>query len=181
MDKINSKIDFKNIYDKYYHKLVIHSYRIVYKNDVAEDIVQNCFIKLWEKRNEIRADVSLDFYLIRMVKNKSIDYLRKNKTRVLELDENINIENEEIETADSKHEKNAGLRPKIQEALDNLPERCRQVFMLSRYEKMTYKEISEELNISPKTVEAHIIRALKGFRISLKQYLIIFIKKTKGV
>ncbi|MGB0885491.1 MAG: RNA polymerase sigma-70 factor [Chitinophagales bacterium] len=175
MSKLTSQIELKNLFDKSYQYLVIKAVRIVYKQDVAEDLVQECFIKLWEKRETIDAKISIEVYLNKMIRNKCLDYLKKNKVRLEELDENIGL------AADSDDKEEAQeIQRNIDKTLNSLPEKCRQVFVLSRFEEMSYKEISDQLDISKKTVEAHVSKALKSFRSSLKQYLIIIFKMTKG-
>ena len=178
MKKITSQQDLKTIYDTEFKKLMIQDFRIVNKQDVAEDIVQECFIKLWQKRNDISTDISIATYIKKMVRNRCLDYLRKNKIRTVEVNDNLNIEIEE-NANEVRFEKNEKLQRKIQSTLNSLPEKCRQVFVLAKYEKFTYKQISEKLEIAPKTVEAHMSKALKSFRTNLKQFLIIILKRLR--
>lgn len=178
MKNLNSQQDLKIIYDAQFKSLIIQAFRIVNKTDSAEDIVQECFIKLWNKRNDIKADISVELYLRKMVRNSCLDFLRKFKVKTVEINENLNIE-DPIDEEEVRFEKNKELQKKIKATLDSLPDKCRQVFVLAKYEKMSYKQISEKLNIAQKTVEAHMSKALKQFRLNLKQYLIIIFKKLR--
>jgi len=108
-----------------------------------------------------------------MVKNRCLNYLRDQKkfqSQVLDIEggdidlgeEDLNLEAKELEA-------------RIEEALSQLPEKCRQVFEMSRYNGMKYKEIAEELDISPKTVEAHMSKAIKTLREGLQHYLLLLL------
>ena len=173
MSKLKSHSDLKKIFDTSYSNLVLQALRYVKHAEIAEDVVQDCFIKLWEKKDELKISGNITAYLARMVRNKSLDYIKKKKLQTTELNETYQagfIAENTLETAD--------LQSKIDKTLDNLPEKCRQVFVLSRFEEMSYKEIAAELDISKKTVEAHISKALKSFRTDLKQFLIIILKQS---
>ena len=175
MNKLEKHSDLKQIFDSSYSNLVLQALRFVKREEIAEDIVQDCFIKLWEKKDELNISGNIVAYLARMVRNKSLDFIKKKRLQTSELHETYQagfIAENTLETED--------LQSKIDNTLDNLPEKCRQVFVLSRFEDMSYKEIATELDISKKTVEAHISKALKVFRTNLKQFLIIIINKTKG-
>ena len=178
MDSIKTQNDLKIVYEKMNRQLLIQAYRIVSQNDIAEDIVQECFIKLWEKRKEIQTNISIEGYIKRMVRNRCLDYLRKNKVRIVEINENLNLETTE-DSDQVKFEKNQKLQLQIHTTLNSLPEKCRQVFILAKYEKMSYNQISEKLDISKKTVESHMSKALKSFRINLKQFLIIILNRVR--
>jgi RNA polymerase sigma-70 factor (ECF subfamily) len=172
LKKIIEHSDLKKIFDDSYNSLVIQAIRIVKNQETAEDIVQDCFIKLWEKKEELNISGNINAYLAKMVRNRSLDFIKKRKIQTSELNESYQgtIENNDLLELDD-------LQSSIDHVIDNLPEKCRQTFVLSRFEELSYQEIAEQLDISKKTVEAHISKALKSLRKNLKQFLIILIKK----
>lgn len=133
--------------------------------------MQDCFIKLWEKKETLEISGDITAYLARMIRYKSFDFLKKKKITTVELNETYQGVSENFDELETKD-----LQVKIDKTIDSLPEKCRQVFVLNRFEDMSYKEISKQLDVSVKTVEAHISRALKHLRGGLKQFLIIIIK-----
>ncbi|MCB0585594.1 MAG: RNA polymerase sigma-70 factor [Phaeodactylibacter sp.] len=137
--------------------------------DSARDITQKVFMNLWENRGKIDPQKPVQSYLFTSVKNRCLNYIRdrkKYRSYVLDL---------EIEDLDIAFEEEAPefseLQDKVSEALQALPEKCRQAFEMSRYRNMKYTEIAEELGVSVKTVEAHISKALKSLREQLKDYV----------
>lgn len=141
--------------------------------DTAKDITQKVFIHLWENREKMDTQRSIQSYLFTAVKNRCLNYLRdqkKYRSRVLDV---------EIEDVDVVIEKDdfalEELKKKVADALSALPEKARLVFEMSRFQHMRYKDIAEELDISQKTVEAHMSRALKGLKEHLKDYYFLVI------
>ena len=152
---------FENIFHHYYSPLCNYAARIIHDHDQAEDIVQGLFIQLFEKNN-LNAIQNKEAYLLRSVRFKCIDFLRK-KTTTTSLD---NIE----ETASEFHDiSEDDIEPLFHYYAAKLPPKIREVFLLSRVSKLTYKEIAEELNLSQKTVENQIGSALKKLRVILKE------------
>jgi len=162
-------------FKSYYVDLCKRAFRIVNREEVAEDIVQNTYIKVWKLYSSLSDLDSPEAYLKRLVFNESIDWLRKNKNLCYEWPE------EAIEVAfdsfDSPKEFTTDqIIKKLHEIVDHLPDRCREVFVLSRFEDLTYKEIAEKLGISLKTVENQMSKALKFIRTSFpKEMLIAFL------
>ena len=140
----------------------------------AENIVQDVFLVLWEKKDELEITYTLTTYLFTLVKNKCLSFLRH---KLIEEEYNLQMKEElsfklyALESLDYSYQSETELQEVIKRALDALPERCREVFIKSRIEGLKYKEISEELGISVNTVENHIVTALKKLRIELKDYL----------
>jgi len=153
-----------------YHKIChISAIRIVKDKHVAEDIVQDVFLELWKKRGRYVINTALKAYLRRSVVNRSLNYIRDLK---IVFDEEDKIPNTSVrEEGALKGLETEELGIKINEAINRLPERCRIVFTLSRFEEMTYQQIADQLNISIKTVENQISKALKQLRIAIKPYL----------
>lgn len=162
------------------HFNALHAYAtaIVKDADSAEEVVQTVFLKLWEKRFELQITVSLKSYLYKAVYHHSLNYLKHQKVRQRHMENSLQ-EHQVYQSSGSYGEtpgQEAELMRRIQAVLDALPERCRHVFHLSRFEELKYHEIAERLDISIKTVEAHMGKALKSLRMGLSEFLpIIFL------
>lgn len=160
---------FDYIFRKYYKGLCAQAVLYINDLDTAQYQVQECFVKLWEKRSELGDIQNLAGYLSFMVRNQCIDYLRKAKmiSKVHEYEQDKPTSENSTENELLLHE----FEEKVVVALSNLPERCRMAFEYSRFENHTYPEIAKKMNISVKAVEALIGRALKSLRTELKDYL----------
>ncbi len=173
----DDEIAFKVVYNKYFSNLYYFILEFIPLSDIAENIVQDTFFTLWNKRHELRDDTNLSAYLFTVAKNNCLYRLRDQKYRQrlfsatslddIEMDMNI----EALDTLDSSSFVFEEIEQIIEQALDELPPQCRKVFMLSRFEEKKNKEIAEELNISVKVVEKHITKGLKIFRTALKDYM----------
>ncbi len=165
--KKGDTVAFEQIFKKYYNDLARFCFTLVRDETVAEEITQEVYIYLWEKKEVIEISSSLKSYLFSAVKNKSINYIKYElpKQRVL-----IDISDSLLVEGVFFHEKSDTIRlkKKIQVAINQLPEKCKQIFLLSRYGGMTYKEIAEDLDLSVKTVENQMSIALKKLRDSLE-------------
>lgn len=164
-----SAFDF--IFRKYYKALCAQANGYVHDTDLAQSLVQDCFIKFWEHRSQAGQIESLPGYLSFMVRNCCIDYLRKKKeqTDLLSVPDTSEESSSDVELLSREFEE------KLVVALSHLPERCRQAFEYSRFENLSYTEIAERMDISVKAVEALISRALKTLRLELKDYLPILL------
>ncbi|RPE13042.1 RNA polymerase sigma-70 factor [Chitinophaga lutea] len=143
-------------------------YRLVPDMATAEDLAQEVFIKIWNRRDQL-GEVYFKAYLHRAAVNMALDHIDKNKRRGGAPQEISPAQEELVATAPVVHVKETKAR--IQQAVDALPEKCREIFVLSRYEEMSYKEIAQTLQISVKTVENQMITALKKLRVSLREFL----------
>ncbi|MEQ8241509.1 MAG: RNA polymerase sigma-70 factor [Cyclobacteriaceae bacterium] len=161
--KAGNKSVFKQLFDDYYQDLYRFCLSMVRAEMISEEIVQDAFVYLWEKRENIQIKTSLKSYLFTTVRNKSINYI-KNELPKQQLSENLSAASLFIN--DDEQEDQA-LRIKVQTAIDQLPVKCKQIFILSRYSGYTYKEISEELEISVKTVENQMGIAFQKLRLFL--------------
>ena len=161
--------DFERIYKLYYPKMFGFAKNYVLADEDAENIVQDVFLVLWEKKDELEIT-----YLFTLVKNRCLNFLRH---KLIEEEYNIQMKEElgfklyALESLDYSYHSETELQEVVKRALDALPERCREVFIKSRIEGLKYKEISEELGISINTVENQIVTALKKLRVELKDYL----------
>lgn len=127
----------------------------------AEELVQDVFVKVWEKRSELTLDESLKSYLFTAVRNRAFNYLRDQarKGQTDELNENIDLEAPQGDPLEFDD-----LQTLIKEGIDSLPPKCRAIFLLSREAEMSYKEIAAELDVSIKTVEGQMGIALRKLR-----------------
>ena len=168
------KGDFEKLYKLYYPKMFAFAKNYVPANEDAENIVQDVFLILWERKEEIEISFTLTTYLFTLVKNRCLNFLRH---KLIEEEYNSQMKEElgfklyALETFNYSYQSEEELQEVIQRALDTLPERCREVFIKSRIEGLKYKEISDELGISVNTVENQMVTALKKLRVALKDYV----------
>ena len=170
--------NFDSIYINNFSRLFLFAKEYVLFDEEAENIVQDIFLMLWEKREALRVDVSLTAYLFTLVKNKCIDFLRHQMVEQMysenvkhEYNEELNVKLFALESFDHNFSSEEDIETLLRNAIDKLPERCRLIFIKSRIEGKKYKEIAEELNLSVNTVEGQISIALKKLREELKDYL----------
>lgn len=166
---------FQEAFEKFYQPLCRFASGYISDKDSAEEIVQQVFINLWDHRNEIDPQKDLKSYLYTSVKNRCLNHIRDHKKfRNYYLDVELELE---IPVSDHSKRELADLEKQVAQALDKLPEKCREVFMLCRFEEMKYKEVALKLDISQKTVEAQMSKALKILREELKDvwlWIILF-------
>jgi RNA polymerase sigma-70 factor, ECF subfamily len=171
---LNSDSHFKQLFIEYFEGLYTYAYTILKSNLHAKDITQQAYLKLWEKRNSINLFQSGQAYLYTTVYRLSLNKLR-------DLDnQKRNTQNIYLAiSSDSNPAESKELREKIQAAIDALPDRCKEVFIKNRLEGKKYREIAAEMNISVKTVEVQMGKALKQLRSSLsginESWLVIFL------
>lgn len=157
------------IFDRYYKYLVVTAFKIVNDDHQARDIVQDVFFDFWRKREQHNINISLKAYLRRSVSNRCIDVLRSRKR--IGSSAEITDYNQPTDTASIQEVLETNdLQAALQAGIESLPERCREVFSLSRFEDMSHKEIAEKLGISVKTIENQMTKALKVLRKVLAEY-----------
>ena len=160
---------FEIVFRSFYPALCRYAGSIVNDDDQAEDIVQQVFINIWEKRHTITFHVSAKSYLYRAVHNRCLNYLEQNKVRQMYASENSTMAEPASPPDLPQHQRELQLQ--ITNAINKLPEQCRIIFKLSRFEEMKYAEIAAHLGISIKTVENQMGKALRVLREELKEYL----------
>ncbi|MCK0131683.1 RNA polymerase sigma-70 factor [Flavobacteriaceae bacterium F08102] len=166
------------VYNKYWKMMYLASYNLVKNKTVSEDIVQDIFVYLWNNRANLTIKTSLKNYLYTSTMYKVYDHFRKSKAQPsVELFENFHekITHSTPETQFVYDE----LMAHIDALIEELPDRCKQVFRLSRDEQLSNKEIAAKLNISLRTVEGHISKALKHLKSSLIISLLLIILEQK--
>jgi len=161
---------FEQLFREYFSPLCNFALGYVCDLDTSKEIVQEVFINLWNKKDTITSDKSVKAYLYTSVRNRCLNYIRDHKNfRSYLLD--VEIEDTEL-VIENQSMTQAETQVKIQQAIEKLPEKCRKVFELSRFDELKYKEIAEKLDISIKTVEAQVSKALKILREELKELII---------
>lgn len=159
---------FELVFRKYYPELCGFALKYVQNQDVAEELVQELFCTLWKKLDNLVINTSLKSYLYSAVRNAAFNYFKHQE--VTNRYTAYQLERGETHTHENTMEVKE-LQSQIDKAVQSLPEKCREVFRLSRFEHKKYKEIAEELNISIKTVENQMGKALSVMRKELGSYL----------
>ncbi len=161
---------FEQVFKSYYALLCRYAKSLVNDLDEAEEVVQNTFYIIWSKRETLEIKGSLKAYLYRAVHNDCLNKLKHLQIRKAHADHYKHTNSGAYEDT-GKALQAKELRQKIEQAIVTLPEQCGKVFRLNRFEELKYQEIAEQLNISVKTVENHMGKALKLMREQLKDYL----------
>lgn len=161
----------KLVYLHFYEKLCIYILNFSADRDLAEDVVQDTFLKLWNSRHNLRSDGALSAYLYKITYNNFIDNYRKTKQLDEEL-ENIRLVTL-TELLDDANEDLFNQRlDKVKKAIEQLPPRCKEIFLMNKEKGMRYKEIAKALDLSVKTVENQIGKALQLLRANTNLTLI---------
>ena len=161
---------FEIMYRRFYQRLASFAYRFTQSSDKAEEVVSDVFYKLWKNRKNIEITSSLQSYLFTSVRNKCLDKLRV-ENRVSHCDDSVLLNYRSTISTPLQHTLEEELRKRIEIAIEALPRDRRRIFRLSRDNGLKYKEIAALLDISIKTVETQMGRALKFLRGELKEYL----------
>jgi len=172
--KKGDKKAFEEIYNEFFGVHYHLCLQYIHNEKAAEEIVQDTFLKLWEIRNTLNDQINIRSFLYTITKNNCLNYLRNQKISMKHIE---NMKYMEMQFNYEALEKLGNyiqfeeLRSKIEEAIAQLPEELVETFQLSRFEELSYKEIAEKQNISIKTVEARISKALRILRVELKDFL----------
>lgn len=166
--------EFKEIFKEYYSDLCLYALKYVADPNTSKDIVQDVLIRFWEENDKLLNKNLVKSYLFKSVKNRSLNYLKREK-RNTGLDQFLFDSVVELESSENDNAVStitvSNLRKELERAIEDMPEQRRKIFRMSRFENLKHKEIAEELNISPKTVETQIYRSLNFLRKELKHYL----------
>ncbi len=168
--QIFTKEAFENLFRTEFKGLCFFAMKYVKDYETAREIVQDSFIRLWEKRDVIDTSKSVKSYLTTSIHNKCLNHLRDNRkfdNNLLQIEQLSEVS--DGKTSDFLVEKE--LRKSIETAIDELPEKCREVFLLSRNENLKYQEIASQLGISVKTVETQMSKALHHLRLRLSGFM----------
>ncbi|MDN5202119.1 RNA polymerase sigma-70 factor [Fulvivirgaceae bacterium BMA10] len=165
----NNDFAFEEIYNRYWEKLIRNALNIIEDKDTCKDILQEVFVNLWQRRSLVRIN-NLSAYLFRAVKLKVLEHLRNGNITQKHLNK-INTISFANNTEDQIRLKDVEVA--FDKSVSRLPDRCKEVFQLSRFEHLSNKEIAGRLNISIKTVEGHITVALKHLHKDLGEFVSI--------
>ncbi|MGB3464597.1 MAG: RNA polymerase sigma-70 factor [Cyclobacteriaceae bacterium] len=165
---------FEDFFSIYYERLVNLATGILKDRTLAEEQVQEVFITIWERRKSLKANVKLLPYLITSVRNRCYNFMRDRQVAQKHIDQIRQSYREQLLSYEYE-EVDEHLIDRLRQAIEELPEKCREVFKLSRFEGMSHKEISAKLQISAKTVERHITRAIKALKSQMGNALNLFI------
>ncbi len=161
---------FSVIFSTYYRDLVMFAISKVRDADTAEEIVQDTFVKIWEERGNLQITTSLKSYMLRSVQNRCIDWYRHKKVQQAHIDEVSSNPELFVSDADS-YLFRSELEGRIKKILTLIPSDCSDAFRMNREEGLKYSEIAEKLNVSVRTIEVRISKALHLLREHLKDYL----------
>jgi RNA polymerase sigma-70 factor (ECF subfamily) len=163
------QLQFEEVFKDHFKSLHSYAYTIVKDDIMAEEMVQNVFYKLWEKKGQIEVTQSVTAYLYRSVYNESLNYLKHLKVREAH---QAYVKHQPGDSNNAaEHIRLKDLKQNLDRALSELPEQCRTVFQMSRFEELKYQEIADRLSISVKTVENHMGKALRLLREKLVDFL----------
>ena len=167
----------QTIFLAYFSHIYQTTFRFVKHKEISEDLAQEVFLKLWKKRNKITIQKTIKGYLTIMAYHEAMGHLRKQAPQTAEIDKVMHLSKEDGWEAVNKNE----LEDKIKEAINRLAPRCKGIFILSRFEGKTYREIGEIMEISVKTVENQMGKALQILRKELSEYIQLLIPLLWGI
>ena len=161
---------FEVLFRQYYQMLCAYAVRFVNDADTAEEVVQDLFYRLWEKRAELQINTSVKSYLFSAVHNRCLKFIEHRNVE-LKYRKYYLLHESEIDNEPNDAHNVREIQGIIESTLNSLPERCSRIFRLNRFEGLKYHEIAQKLSISVKTVEANMGKALKMLRKNLKNYV----------
>lgn len=176
---------YEYVFIALYENLCLYAMTILKDKDAAEESVQDVFVKLWENRERLDIQTSIKAYLFRSVHNSCLNYLAHIKVRQ-DYSSNMKYTQSEMCSPHSKDYPIANLLIQeldqtIEKAVNDLPEQCRNIFKLIRYDELSYSEVAEQLNISINTVKTQMSRAMMKLRENLKEFFPILILLCKSL
>lgn len=169
---------FSKVFTDYRQRFVLFANTYLRDKSLAEDVVMDSFMYYWEKRDSLATDSNIPAYILTVVKHKCLNHLRSKIIRVkvekglIDHNERILKTNIEMLEVFDPHELfSEEIQMLVNEAISALPNRTRDIFLRSRYQNQNYKEIADDLNITVKSVEFEVSKAMKVLRVQLKDYL----------
>lgn len=172
---------FKVLFEKYYSSMCLFARQYLKDHELAEESVQDMFVRIWERRQALNIETSVKHYLFRSVRNHCLNQIQHEKIKLQYASKVLDAASHEIDPEQYYIE--VDLLKRIETSINSLPPKRKEIFRLSREQGLKYKEIAEKLNISVKTVEAQMGLALKYLRDELKEYsnhtltLLLILKK----
>ncbi len=166
-----NKVEFEKIFKEYFNPLVNFIYRYLNDYEQSREIVQVAFTKLWNNREKLNINTSFKSYIYSTTKNTMIDYIRKNKyhSKSIELDHNLEIEDSCEEEFDTYLVRNI-----VETSLNKLKPRTKEIFILNKFEGLTYEEIAQYLGVSKRAVEDNMAKTLVFLKEELNNHPELF-------
>lgn len=162
---------YEALFKTYYTELVFHANRYLYDFDIAREIVQDLFVHIYEKRHQLDITLSLKAYLYRATQNRCINFIQSQKTK----DKYAQYVKDQPVQSENSIEKDIELNQlesALYNAIGELPPKCRMIFKMNRFDGLTNSEIADRLELSKRTVETQITRALKFLREKLQPFML---------
>lgn len=182
--KVGDEGAFNALFRKYYSAMCHFANQFLHDRELAEEIVQDMFVKIWEKRTVLNIETSVKQYLFRSIRNHCLNQIQHEKIKKQYANKVLESAHQEINT--EQYYLEVDLISRIEKSIESLPPKRKEIFRLSREQGLKYKEIADELGISVKTVEAQMGLALKYLRDDLKDFnnylmtLFLILKKTNS-
>ena len=168
-------VQFEKLYKKYYMKALNYAFQYTRDIETSKGIVQESFINLWEKRRSLNYDNNTEYYFLTIIRNKALNYLRDKARKIRRIGEAVNIDDNiniiALRYTNTDETSFLEIQHIIKDTIEQLPIKIKSTFLLSRNKKLTNKEIAEKQNISIKTVEYRISKALIKLKLNLADYL----------
>jgi len=161
--KQGSTNSFEMLFTKYYQDLCSFSNLIISNQQLAEEVVADVFVKIWQKKEKIDIKTSVKSYLYKSTKNTTISYIRKKRINEISLDEIFNLQEENSSNPELLIIQDETLE-QIKDVLSILPKKSKLVFQMHRFNQLKYKDIAEIMNVSVKSVEKHMSKSMKILR-----------------
>ena len=165
---LQSVSSFEHFFRMNYHLACLVALRYLKDQQIAEDVVQETFMGLWQKRNELTIESNLKQYLLRAVRNRSLNYLERSRQfdQLTDAAKELAVDEEQSVYADEE------LAVRIARSIEMLPPQCKKIFLLAYQDDLTYNEIAERLNLSKNTIKTQMGIAYKILREKLKSYFL---------
>ena len=160
---------FEQLFHRFYQGMFSYAKTFLRSGEAAEEVIQDVFYNIWKNRDSLRITRSWQSYLYRAVYNNSMMYLRRTR-REYPMEEDLTSDSDSGTPDPLQEMQFREVSDLVSKTIEELPERTREIFLMSRQEGLKYKEIAKKLSVSLKTVEAHMGKALKVLRNSLEKY-----------
>ena len=166
---------FEKVFKTYFKNLHAYALYILKNSESAREVIQQVFYKIWEKRISLNIHTSMKAYLYKSVYNECMLQLKKEKNKEAYLSYILKQDTNKLAQGTSEKIETTDLEIRLQKALNELPEQCRTIFQLNRFEGLKYHEVASQMGLSLKTIENQMGKALKRLRIALAEYLPLII------
>ncbi len=178
MRSISGIQNFNQLFNEYYERFIRFAMSYVRDRQIAEDFVSEAFTSYWEKKDNLLPDTKPQAYILTIIKNKCLNHLqlvqvRQRAEKEINRHQNwlLNINITTLQACDPELIFAEEIRQIVDKTLEMLPRKTRQIFVMNRYQGLSYKDIAEKIHISTKAIEYHISKALQYFRVSLKDFI----------